>query len=220
MTVGKQIGDNNKKPQRIAQSMGAKDKRIDAYITKSANFAQPILRHLRKLVHTACPEIEETMKWSFPHFDYKGMLCSMAAFKQHAVFGFWKEKILLGTNPGSKGAMGSFGRVTSLTDLPADKVLIGLIKKAAELNEAGITVSRSRPAKKKPLKIPSYFIAVLKKNGKAMKTFEEFSYSHRKDYVEWVTEAKTEETRNKRLATTVAWLAEGKSRNWKYVKKS
>ena len=220
MTVGKQIGDNNKKPQRIAQSMGAKDKRIDAYITKSADFAQPILRHLRKLVHAACPEIEETMKWSFPHFDYRGMLCSMAAFKQHAVFGFWKEKILLGTNPGSKGAMGSFGRVTSLADLPPDKVLIGLIKKAAELNEAGITVARSRPAKKVPLKIPSYFMAALKKNGKAMKTFEEFSYSHRKDYVEWVTEAKTEETRNKRLATTVAWLAEGKSRNWKYVKKS
>lgn len=200
--------------------MGAKDKRIDAYIAKSADFAQPILRHLRKLVHIACPEIEETMKWSFPHFDYKGMLCSMAAFKQHAVFGFWKEKILLGTNPGSKGAMGSFGRITSLADLPGDKVLIGLIKKAAELNEAGITVARSRPAKKAPLKIPSYFMAALKKNGKAVKTFEEFSYSHRKEYVEWVTEAKTEETRNKRLAKTIAWLADGKSRNWKYVKKS
>ncbi|TAK37256.1 MAG: hypothetical protein EPO30_10975 [Lysobacteraceae bacterium] len=200
--------------------MGAKDKRIDAYIAKSADFAQPILRHLRKLVHTACPEIEETMKWSFPHFDYKGMLCSMAAFKQHAVFGFWKEKILLGTHPGSKGAMGSFGRITSLADLPGDKALIGLIKKAAELNEAGITIARSRPAKKTPLKIPSYFMAALKKDGKAMKTFEEFSYSHRKEYVEWVTEAKTEETRNKRLATTIAWLAEGKSRNWKYVKES
>lgn len=197
--------------------MGAKDKRIDAYIAKSTDFAQPILRHLRRLVHTACPEIEETMKWSFPHFDYKGMLCSMAAFKQHAVFGFWKEKILLGTNPGSKGAMGSFGRIASLADLPGDKILIGLIRKAAELNEAGITVARSKPAKKPPLKIPSYFMAALKKNNKAMKMFEEFTYSHRKEYVEWVTEAKTEETRNKRLATTIVWLAEGKSRNWKYV---
>ena len=198
--------------------MGTKDKRIDAYIAKSADFAQPILRHMRKLVHTACPNVEETMKWSFPHFDYKGMLCSMAAFKQHAVFGFWKERILLGTNPGSKGAMGSFGKITSLADLPGDKVLIDLIKKAAKLNDEGIKVARARPAKRSPLKIPSFFMAAIRKNKKAMKKFEGFSYSHKKEYVEWVAEAKTEETRNRRLATTIAWLTEGKSRNWKYVK--
>jgi hypothetical protein len=200
--------------------MGAKDKRIDAYIGKSADFAQPILRHMRKLVHTACPNIEETMKWSFPHFDYKGMLCSMAAFKQHAVFGFWKEKILLGTNPGSKGAMGSFGKITSLADLPADKVLIGLIRKAAKLNDEGIKVARTRPAKRSPLNIPSYFMAAIRKNKKAMKKFDEFSYSHKKEYIEWVTEAKTEETRNRRLATAVTWMAEGKVKEWKYVRES
>lgn len=197
--------------------MNARDKRIDAYIASSADFAQPILKHVRKLVHTACPEIEETMKWSFPHFDYKGMLCSMAAFKQHAVFGFWKEKLLLGTDPGSKGAMGSFGRITSITDLPGDKVLIGLIKKAMKLNDEGVTVPRTRPARKTPLKTPPYFLTALKKNRKAMKTFEEFSYSNKKEYVEWVTDAKTEETKKKRLATAIAWMAKGKIRNWKYV---
>lgn len=200
--------------------MGAKDKRIDAYIAKSADFAQPILRHIRKLVHTACPNVEETMKWSFPHFDYKGMLCSMAAFKQHAVFGFWKEKILLGTNPGSKGAMGSFGRITSLADLPADTVFTGLLRKAAKLNDEGIKVARARPARRTPLNIPSYFMAAIRKNKKAMKTFDEFSYSHKKEYVEWVTEAKTEETRNRRLATAVTWMAEGKVKEWKYARES
>lgn len=198
--------------------MGTKDKRIDAYIAKSERFAQPILRHLRKMVHTACPGVEETMKWSFPHFDYKGMLCSMAAFKQHASFGFWKEKILLGTNPGSKGGMGSFGKISRLEDLPADNVLMDLIRKAAQLNDEGITAKRSKPDPKKPLKVPPYFMTALKRNKKALQTFQEFSYSHKKEYVEWVVEAKTGETRQKRLTTTVSWLAEGKSRNWKYIK--
>lgn len=143
----------------------------------------------------------------------------MAAFKQHAVFGFWKEKLILGINPGSKGAMGSFGRLTSLNDLPADKTFIKLVKKAMKLNEAGVkSPSRSKPMQKKPLKIPTYFTATLKKNKRAMETFKGFSYSNKNDYVEWITEAKSDETRSKRLATAVDWIAKGKVRNWKYIK--
>jgi uncharacterized protein YdeI (YjbR/CyaY-like superfamily) len=199
--------------------MGKKDPRIDAYISKSADFAKPILSHVRRLVHTACPDVKETIKWSFPHFMYKGMLCSMAAFKQHCTFGFWKERLILGKRRDGKEAMGSFGKITSLSDLPSDKTLIGYIKKAADLNEAGVKVSRPKRKKKKPLRMPTYFINALRKNKKALATFEGFSYSHKKDYVEWVTEAKTEETRNKRLETAIEWMSEGKARNWKYIRK-
>lgn len=199
--------------------MSKRDPRVDAYIEKSAPFAKPILTHLRALVHKTCPEVEETVKWGFPHFDYKGIMCSMAAFKQHAVFGFWKEKLLLGTKPGSKGAMGSFGRITSLDDLPDDRVLISLIKKAMELNEKGISVPRRSSKEKEPLRIPSYFKQALQKNRKAAETFDSFSYSNKKDYIDWITEATTEETRAKRLSTALDWLAQGKVRNWKYIKK-
>jgi len=199
--------------------MGKKDPRVQAYIAKSPDFAKPILNHIRKLVHVACPEVEETMKWSFPHFDYKGMLCSMAAFKEHCAFGFWKEKLILGTSPGSQEGMGTFGRITSISDLPGDKTLIDYIKKAVKLNNAGVRISRPKPVKKKLLKITTYFSAALKKNKKALKTFEGFSYSNKKDYVQWVTEAKTIETRNQRLATAIEWMAQGKVRNWKYLRK-
>jgi uncharacterized protein YdeI (YjbR/CyaY-like superfamily) len=196
--------------------MGSKDKRVDAYIDKSAEFARPILRELRDIVHEACPEAEETIKWGFPHFDYKGMLCSMAAFKQHCAFGFWKSELVLRDNK-SPDAMGQFGRLTSVKDLPTRRVLIGYIKKAQELNDAGIKAARPKPrAEKKELVVPEYFTAALKKNKKALATFEGFPYSHKKEYVQWVTEAKTDETRQRRLATSVEWLAEGKSRNWKY----
>ena len=199
--------------------MPNKDPRIDAYIAKSADFAKPILKHIRNAVHTACPKVEETMKWSFPHFDYKGMLCSMAAFKEHCAFGFWKEKLVLGTNPGSKDGMGSFGRITSIADLPSNKTFISLIKKAVELNDAGVKVVRAKPKAKKPLRVPPYLSAALKKNKKAQVTFESFSPSHKREYIEWLTEAKTEDTRTKRLAITLEWLTEGKARNWKYMKK-
>lgn len=193
-----------------------KDPRVDAYIAKSADFATPILNHIRKLVHAACPQVQETMKWSFPHFEYKGVLCSMAAFKNHCALGFWKGELFLPKGKQDE-AMGSFGRITRLSDLPSDKVLSGYIKEAVKLNEAGTKVpSRSKPKERKPLVIPNYFMAAMKKNKKALSTFEDFSYSHKKDYVEWVTGAKTEQTRDKRLATTVEWLTEGKSRNWKY----
>ena len=197
------------------------DPRIDAYIEKSTEFAQPILTHLRMLVHKACPDVKETMKWSMPHFEYKGMLCGFAAFKQHCAFNFWKQKLMeTDAFPAEKTAMGSFGRITSKKDLPADKVIIGLIHQAMELNEKGIKVEKKKPsaAAKKELVIPDILVTALKKNKAAQATFENFPYSCKKEYVEWITEAKTEPTREKRLATTLEWLAEGKRRNWKYEK--
>lgn len=199
--------------------MASKDPRIDAYIAKSAEFAKPILKHLRKVVHAACPGVQETLKWSMPHFDYKGVMCGMAAFKEHCSFGFWKADLILDRDKqAEKKGMGSFGCIKSLKDLPAEKVLIGYVKKAAALNEAGIKApGRTQPKKREPLATPDYFTAALKKNAKAKKTFEGFSPSHRREYVEWLTEAKREETRKERLAKTIAWLSEGKPRNWKYV---
>ena len=201
--------------------MGAKDSRIDAYIAKSADFAKPILKHIRTLVHAGCPQVEETLKWGFPHFMHKGILCSMAAFKQHCAFGFWKQSLILGESNGGKKseAMGQFGRLQGLSDLPSKKVLLGYIKKAAELNDAGVKAPyrKNKTVKKPPLVVPSYFKAALKKSKKASTTFENFSPSHKREYVEWITEAKTAETRERRLATAIEWMAEGKPRHWKYA---
>jgi len=197
--------------------MPSTDPRIDSYIEKQAVFARPILIHLRELIHKGCPQVTETIKWSMPSFEYKGILCGFAAFKQHATFGFWKQSLMeTDAFPKTKTAMGSFGRITSLKDLPSDKVMIGLIHQAMELNEKGIKVPKKPAAAKKELVVPNELTAALSKNKKARAAFDAFSYSHKKEYVEWITEAKTEPTRNKRLATTVEWLAEGKSRNWKY----
>ncbi len=199
--------------------MGKKDPRIDAYIAKSADFAKPILKHLRKIVHTGCPKVEETLKWSMPHFDYKGVMCGMAAFKQHCVFGFWKKALILDPDPATENtAMGGFGRITSLADLPSEKKLLQYVKKAAALNEAGIKAPpRIQPKSRESLEVPDYFGAALKKNAKARKTFEGFPPSKRREYLEWVTGAKREETRKERLATSIKWLAEGKARHWKYM---
>jgi|SRR6185369_12507777 len=197
--------------------MPNKDPRVDAYIEKSADFAKPILNHVRKLVHKASPEISETVKWSMPAFEYKGLVCGIAAFKNHCAVGFWKEKLLeQSAFPKTKTAMGSLGKITSKKDLPPDDVIIKLVQQAVELNENGIKVPKKAAAPKKELVIPDYLTAALKKNKAAQKTFENFPYSCRKEYVEWITEAKTEPTREKRLATTIEWLAEGKRRNWKY----
>jgi uncharacterized protein YdeI (YjbR/CyaY-like superfamily) len=201
--------------------MPTKDFRLDAYIAQAADFAKPILRHLRKLVHRACPEVEETLKWGFPHFMHKGMLCSMAAFRQHCAFGFWKGELIGQVQEAGKQdqAMGHFGRITALSDLPADKVLIGYAQEAVQLNEAGVKLpGRTRSKEKKEVIVPDYLMAALKKNTKARTIFENFAYSHKKEYVEWITEAKREETRAQRLATAVAWMAQGKPRNWKYAK--
>ncbi|HEV7701646.1 MAG TPA: YdeI/OmpD-associated family protein [Pyrinomonadaceae bacterium] len=201
--------------------MPSTDPRVDAYIEKSQDFAKPILNHIRALVHAACPEATETMKWSFPHFDYKGeMMCSMAAFKAHCAFGFWKQSLLENDAfPAEKTAMGSFGRLTSVKDLPSDKVMKKLIKDAMKLNDAGIKVQRAPVSKdKKELVVPDILLESLAKNDAAAETFNSFPYSKKKDYVVWITEAKSDATRDKRLATTIEWLAEGKSRMWKYEK--
>jgi uncharacterized protein YdeI (YjbR/CyaY-like superfamily) len=198
--------------------MATKDPRIDAYIAKSAEFAKPILKHLRKVVHAGCPEVVETLKWSMPHFDHKGVMCGMAAFKEHCAFGFWKADLIMPKEKQTeKSGMGSFGSIKSLADLPSEKTLIGYVRKAAALNEAGIKApGRTQPKKRAPIPVPDYFAAALKKNAKARKTFESFPPSHRREYLEWITEAKREETRNERMATSIKWLAEGKSRHWKY----
>lgn len=200
--------------------MGTKDPRIDAYIGKAQPFAQPILRHIRKVVHAGCPDVQETMKWSHPHFDYKGIFCAMAGFKQHCTFGFWKGSLLKGKVKGvpadGDDAMGQFGRIASLADLPDEKTLTKIVQAAARLNDDNVVVPRRKPKAKPPLKVPAYFAAALKKNRKAAAAFDAFPPGHRREYVEWITEAKTDETRVRRLETAIEWIAEGKGRNWKY----
>lgn len=198
------------------------DPRIDAYIAKSAPFAQPILTHLRKLVHKACPQAEEKMKWSMPHFDYKGeMMCSMAAFKQHCSFSFWKAALMqdkqLMETAKSEVAMGHLGKITTLKDLPSDKKLMAYIKEAMKLNDEGIKIKKDKPAPVKNVSIPEDLSAALKKNKKALAQFEQFPPSHQKEYIQWIEEAKRDETRKKRIEQTVEWVAEKKQRNWKYM---
>lgn len=203
--------------------MASFDKRVDAYIARSAPFAQPILEHLRELVHKACPEVEETMKWSFPHFDYKGMMCSMASFKKHCSFGFWKAAIM--KDPKGiltiigRTSMGHFDRITSIDDLPSEKIMLDYIKQAVKLNEHDVKLPPKKVTKAAAIKVPAFFTKALKKNKKAFAAFEAFSNSHRNEYVNWITEAKSEETREKRMEQAVEWLSEGKSRNWKYERK-
>lgn len=203
-----------------------KDRRIDDYIAKSENFAKPILKYLRDIVHRACPDINETMKWSFPHFDYKGMMCGMASFKEHCTFGFWKASLMKDNHKvfikGENAGMGNFGKIKDIQDLPYAKIIIEYIREAMKLNDEGITFEirkKTNTTERKELIIPDYFINAVKKNKKAFDTFNNFSYSHKKEYIEWITEAKREETRNKRIETTIVWLSEGKGRNWKYNKK-
>jgi uncharacterized protein YdeI (YjbR/CyaY-like superfamily) len=192
-------------------------------LQKSASFAQPILEHIRELVHTACPEVEETVKWSFPHFDYKGLMCSMASFKKHCSFGFWKGSIMQDPkgilSVVGKTAMGNFERISSVDDLPADRVMIDYIRQAAKLNENDIKLPAKKVSGATPVKVPEYFTKILKKNKKAMETFKGLNNSQRKDYVLWITEAKQNVTRERRIAQAIELLNEGKSRNWKYEKK-
>ena len=196
--------------QRIAQ--------VDAYIARSAEFARPILHHLRDLVHATCPDVEEAMKWNAPHFLYKGMLCGMSAFKAHCSFGFWKGTLVVGEGPESAEGMGQFGRITRLSDLPPDPVLIGLIQRAMTLNDQGVKApARSKPRAPREVIVPDDLTAALRQNARAQATFEGFSPSHRREYVEWITEAKTEATRHRRLEKAIGWMAEAKPRNWKYL---
>lgn len=201
--------------------MGKKDKRFDDYIAKSHDFAKPILTHLRELVHKACPEAEETVKWGMPFFEYSGStICSMAAFKQHCAFGFWKASLMKDPHKilSGKEAMGQMGQIKTLKDLPSDKIMIEYIKEAARLNKEGVKLPVKKGVKKE-LGIPDYFMKAISKNKKAQRTFDKFSLTNKREYVDWITGAKTEDTRNQRLATAVKWMSEGKPRMWKYLKK-
>ncbi|MGH7669497.1 MAG: YdeI/OmpD-associated family protein [Gemmatimonadaceae bacterium] len=199
-----------------------KDPRVDIYIANAADFAQPILTHLRKLVHAAVPEVEETIKWGCPHYYYHGNVCAMASFKTHASFGFWKNSLVVPANkrPADSDAHGSFGRLQSLKDLPSAKELTAYIKKAAALNVAGVKAPQFANRKPRPaLKAPPYLTAAIRKNARAAATWQSLPPSQKREYIDWVTGAKTDATRERRLATTVEWLAEGKRYNWKYTSK-
>jgi uncharacterized protein YdeI (YjbR/CyaY-like superfamily) len=195
------------------------DPRITSYIDRAAPFAQPILMHLRARLGAACPDVEETIKWGMPNFGYHGrILCNMAAFKQHATFGFWQGKRVIDDDISrdETSAMGQFGRLTSLADLPGDEVLHGLILKAMALIDEGKTAARPVKHAKPPVLPQDDFMAALDANPMAAKVFEAFTPGQRREYVDWIGEAKRPETRQKRIAQSIEWLSEGKRRNWKY----
>ena len=192
------------------------DPRIDAYIARQADFARPILEHLRAVVHEACPDCEETLKWSSPSFIYKGkILAGFAAFKAHATFGFWSGGQVVDTSDKAPTAMGQFGRLTSIDELPPRAELAALTRKAMQLIDDGVKPVRNKTVKA-PFSVPQDLRAAIDAVPAARTTFEGFPPSCQREYVEWVTEAKRDETRAKRLAQTVEWLAEGKRRHWKY----
>ncbi len=196
--------------------MPTTDPRVDAYIENANDFAKPILRRVRAMVHEACPDVVEKIKWSSPFFDYNGqMMCAMAAFKEHCSIIFWKAPLIEGVPANGDPSRGSFGRITSEKELPSKKEFTGFIKQAMKLNDEGITVKRPKSAKPEA-RVPKELAAALKKNKKAAVAFAAFPPSHRREYCEWIGEAKREETKQKRLSQAIEWIAEGKSRNWKY----
>lgn len=194
--------------------------RVHDYINKAAPFAQPILNHIREVVHSASPLITENIKWGMPFFEYKGPICQMAAFKEHCAFGFWKASLLddpQGLLKMGEATAGSFGRINTIDDLPSDEAIIHFVLQAVQKNESGEKASvKKAPAEKKELVVPDYFEVLLSEHPKAQETFEKFSYSNKKEYLDWLIDAKTDATRQKRLETTIEWLTEGKSRMWKY----
>ncbi|WP_293790434.1 YdeI family protein [uncultured Pedobacter sp.] len=195
---------------------------VDQYIINSAEFAIPILDYLRNLIHRADARIEEKIKWGMPFFDYKGTVCHIASFKHHCAFGFWKGALIndeFGIFKERSESMGSLGKIKSFDDLPADEILIAYIQQAIRLNEDGVKLpSKPKSTEKKEIVVPEYFMEALQEDPVALAVFQNFSPSNKKDYVLWLEEAKTEATRLKRLETTIEWLAEGKTRMWKYKK--
>lgn len=199
--------------------MGKRDPRFDAYIAKAAPFARSILTELRERVHAACPDVVETLKWSHPSFEYKGILCGMASFKAHCAFGFWKHELVVGTDARADQAMGSFGRLAKLSELPSKAQFARYVAKAMKLNEDGVKVVREKKRDKKPVRMHPEFKGALAKNKRALRVFDGFSPSQQREYLEWVTDARQDATRERRIATAIEWIAEGKSRNWKYEKR-
>lgn len=202
--------------------MGTRDPRIDAYIAKQQDFAKPILTRIRVVVHAASPEAQETLKWSTPHFQYRGgMMCAMAAFKEHAIFGFWKGALIEGVSPNRNNggeAMGNFGRLTSVKDMPSRTVMMSLVRQAMRLNDEGISVPKPKKAPKPEATMPDALAAALDQNRRAAGQFQKFSPSQRREYIEWIDDAKRDDTRVKRITQAIEWIADGKGRNWKYEK--
>jgi hypothetical protein len=196
--------------------MPTRDKRIDAYIARTRPFAQPILKQLREQVHASCPDVEETLKWSHPSFEYKGMLCGMAAFKEHAVFGFWKHDLVVGDDPKAREAMGSFGCLKSTSDLPSKAQFARYVKTAMRLNDEGVKVVRAKTRPKKPVAMHPELKAAMARSKKAQATYAAFPPGQQREYLEWVADAKGDDTRARRIQQAVEWMAEGKRRNWKY----
>ena len=199
----------------------SRDPRVDAYIGRQQEFAKPVLRYIREVVHEGCPDVKETLKWGVPSFEHRGILCGVAAFKAHMQFGFWKHDLVVGKRAAS--GMG-FGRFSTIEELPPRAKLVGYVKKAAKLNEQGVKapwmVAREKKAKatkKAPMPVPPDFRAALSKSKKAKATFDAFPPSHKREYLEWITGAKQEATRKRRIAQAVEWIADGKQRNWKYM---
>ncbi|MDR0181689.1 YdeI/OmpD-associated family protein [Lysobacter arvi] len=195
------------------------DPRIDAYIAQAADFARPLLVHIREGVHAACPDAEETLKWGMPSFTWRGkILCGMAAFKQHVTLWFREGRSVVGDDA-SREAMGQFGRITKKSELPGKRELAGYVKQAmARIETAAIEPATKKPAAKAALPVPDDLAAALRRNAKARATFDGFAPGYRRDYIEWIVGAKREDTRQRRVVQAVEWLAEGKTRNWKYVK--
>src|SRR5262245_56589332 len=196
---------------------------FDAHISDAPAYAKPILTKLRALFNKACPDIEEVMKWSFPHFEYRGIVGSMAAFKNYIRWGFWKAKLMNDPHglfkPTDDDTTLCAPKAATPSDLPSDKIVLEYIREAVALNEKGVKAPARKKKPAKPLVVPDDLQAALKKNKKALPAFEAFSPSHKREYVDWITEAKQEATRQQRLATAIEWIAEGKPRHWKYMKR-
>jgi len=199
--------------------MGKKDPRIDAYIAEAADWSRPILRRLRALVHDTCPEVVETVKWRNPSFEYRGLLCGMGAFKKHCIFGFWKHELVIGDEPKSKEAAGSFGRLKTVADVPSKARFAAWMKTARRLNEEGVSAPRTKMRPKTPARLHPELAAALAANKKAQAAFDAFAPGARRDYVEWIADAKADATRARRITQAVEWIAQGKRRNWKYERR-
>lgn len=196
---------------------------VTNYIEKAAPFAQPVLHYLRSLIHKTCPQIEECIKWGFPHFTYKNeIVCSFAAFKQHCAFTFWRAGVItsLAEIAINNEGMGQLGKIKSKLDLPNENQLVNCIIEAIQLIEKGVKPAKSAKQKNnEPIILPAYFSSLLAEFPTAKEKFLSMSNSHQKEYVEWITEAKTETTRNTRMQTCIKWVLEGKGRNWQYQTK-
>jgi uncharacterized protein YdeI (YjbR/CyaY-like superfamily) len=208
----------------ILEIMAKFDSKVDKYVAESMDFAKPIMEHWRQLVHDTCPEVVEAIKWSLPHFDYRGdFMCVMAAYKSHCSFTFLKSGMMtdvrLQENKSLKPIQRFLGKITRLEDLPPDEEFIGFLKEAMQLNEQGMKFSRPKKEGPSPsLEVPDYFQEQLDANPAAKAVFESKSPNFRKEYLVWITDAKTDATREKRMDQAIEWIAEGKGRNWKYQK--